>query len=868
MVTRAELAQRTGIQQVVLARARQEAQRQAQLRTQQQIQTVQPRPTTFQVTVIDRGGGQTPQTLSVVRTFATRAEAERFAREERAEFADKDTPVGVRQTPSATQAAATPRFQGREITGPPPSELGRKLQNIRLEEERAERAAEKLEAGKPLARREEQALGRSEFIVDKGLPTERVITGKQLGEQIIEARKEVEIKKQVQPVAEKLRKDVGISLIKKLEAKAVEKAAKATTILKEPVVITTKEITPSFTPTRPVAATETIIIPPPKIPRPETLGLEERAGTISAAPKAERITGEVTPIDIEKVTQLGRQLKAESRARALISDTDLKKTLKAEFELGLAEAKAAIPEAAGFAALAAVTPAGAAAVGGAATIVAVPQLQREIAAKGLLRTAIRTLPTLGLFTGAGGIGAGIRRSPTVRKQLFEAKIESLVAKDVDPTFKFERKPFVSVSETPPKFLQRTLKGEVITPEKQRFLLSEIQRISREEARQLDIFNPQIERQILKDVTIESPRTRLIQTQLRETFLTPEQVGVFRAEQIARATQIPQTPRRQATLLDFFKSKKAQLLIKRPRLFFQIFFREIRIKPKRQIPEVVERTILTVRPRQLRTPTTLTRTPTTLTRTLQLQRQIAIQRPRTETLLEAKPTPIQIQLPKARPIEEVDILQGTRLRTETEQRLLQEQITQQRQKARALTIQQTKSVLEPFKESLKEKPKPKVPKIRRPLDPKPLFDLAKPKEPSNKGYDIEINRGEKRGAGKVTEKVNLPKNKALRRLRFILDNFIEASGRIKPSKKKTKIKDDLVAPSLNKFRPPVKKSKLSKDTLVEKRGNRLDTAGELKQLSFFKELAKKKKKIKQKVKKLKTFPSISKNNNILKRGGLL
>ncbi len=91
----------------------------------------------FEVFVIDRGGGRTPKTLSPARgpaatfgrefgaddegTFATRAEADAFIAAKRNEFSSRDQPVGVRQVPTAAQAAAVQRLeQGEEIIGPPP----------------------------------------------------------------------------------------------------------------------------------------------------------------------------------------------------------------------------------------------------------------------------------------------------------------------------------------------------------------------------------------------------------------------------------------------------------------------------------------------------------------------------------------------------------------------------------------------------------------------------------------------------------------------------------------------------------------------------------------------------------------------------
>ena len=92
----------------------------------------------FQVFTIDRGGGRTPKTLQVQRTFGTRAEAERFLQENRAGFG-RETPVGVRQAPTTPRPGSF-QFGGRtiqgEFVGPPPSERGRKLQSRRLELEK------------------------------------------------------------------------------------------------------------------------------------------------------------------------------------------------------------------------------------------------------------------------------------------------------------------------------------------------------------------------------------------------------------------------------------------------------------------------------------------------------------------------------------------------------------------------------------------------------------------------------------------------------------------------------------------------------------------------------------------------------------
>ena len=93
----------------------------------------------FQIFTVDRGGGRTPQTTSVFRTFGTRREAEIFLEANRLSIADRETSVGIRSTPTAAEAAAFQRFQGRQVTGPPKSERGLKIQRQRLELEKIQK---------------------------------------------------------------------------------------------------------------------------------------------------------------------------------------------------------------------------------------------------------------------------------------------------------------------------------------------------------------------------------------------------------------------------------------------------------------------------------------------------------------------------------------------------------------------------------------------------------------------------------------------------------------------------------------------------------------------------------------------------------
>ena len=150
--------------------------------------------------------------------------------------------------------------------------------------------------------------------------------------------------------------------------------------------------------------------------------------------------------------------------------------------------------------------------------------------------------------------------------------------------------------------------------------------------------------------------------------------------------------------------------------------------------------------------------------------------------------------------------------------------------------------------------PEIPTIVRPPRKPPSKRLPKeepiriPKAPS---LDVQIRRGEKRGDKFVTVEKSLPTNRAIRRLTEILDNFIEASGRLKPSKKKPRISDDILAPVLSKFRGPKKGSKLPVGTIIERRKFRLDTIGEIRQISFFKAQAEKKKQLKKAIQQKRT-----------------
>ncbi len=144
--------------------------------------------------------------------------------------------------------------------------------------------------------------------------------------------------------------------------------------------------------------------------------------------------------------------------------------------------------------------------------------------------------------------------------------------------------------------------------------------------------------------------------------------------------------------------------------------------------------------------------------------------------------------------------------------------------------------------------PTTPSILRPPEtpttipptPRPRLDsigLRRTKDKfitkSAPSFDVVINKGLKRGGRSKVADTNLPINKALRLIRNILDNNIEASGNLRPNKRRPKVRDDAFRPSLRKFRPPKKGTRFKPNTIIEKRNKRLDTLGERNQISFFK-----------------------------------
>lgn len=167
----------------------------------------------------------------------------------------------------------------------------------------------------------------------------------------------------------------------------------------------------------------------------------------------------------------------------------------------------------------------------------------------------------------------------------------------------------------------------------------------------------------------------------------------------------------------------------------------------------------------------------------------------------------------------------------------------------ITLRQTSDLITRLKPPRPKPPEPPPPPPRKPPKTELLKLIPIIEKIKQQGYNVQIRRGEKRGSKFVTVEKNLPRNKALSRLRNILDNYIEASGRIKPARKTTSEVDSLSPPVMAKFRRPYPKSKLPRDTYIEQNRYRLDTPNEVKQISYFKVLAEKKKLLQKKKKTL-------------------
>ncbi len=517
---------------------------------------------------------------------------------------------------------------------------------------------------------------------------------------------------------------------------------------------------------------------------------------------------------------------------------------------GVPKAVKAVPEALAFGALTFFSPITAAVVGTIVLGASIPGLQKEISQKGLVRTAASELPTVALFTGAGAAGARFKTTRVVREGEFNIKLEELISKDVDPSFTFEAKPFAIVTEgKAPQFLQRTLKGEVLTPAKLDVALKEVrgraelaepttikelrqtlgQResrgITKEQAQQLDIFRPQIEESLF----VEPGRQGLItpgklgsksrQLQLRESFPTVAQKGAFALAQLPVVSR----PSRQLGL--FPRGKKGQVGLLQEGFDIGEIFRGAGEGLRRfsevgpELPRVA---------RAVETPSKfgLGFFPAISTSIFEdvATDQITSQRTGQLQTLGLDQPQIQSQRQRQDPLVDVDILQGQI--TGQRQELLSDVDILQDQAVGLLSIQDV------FQEPILDRGARRrraATRPRRTTPSRPGLNLfgggnifGSPAD--TQGFDVIIR--EKGQDLEVDTKKSFPRNRAKNIGANIIDNSAAASFRIKKSSQPLdSIIDDGFFNLQNKFRSPARKSKLPPNQFIERSAFRIDSAGE-------------------------------------------
>lgn len=225
----------------------------------------------FEIFTVDRGGGKTPQTTSPQGRipggerfgqlpsgkFPTREQALRASRELRNEFADRETPVGVRAVPTAAEAAAKPRFQGREVTGPAPSGRGRQRQRERLGRQAIEKAAQ----GIPISRAERAAAkrltGKDPQSISETTKLQKELRGEVLTKAELTKEKAAARKKRIAETTEKFEAQPdfistgGVPLTILGDTKRFE--------------VQRTDLSRGFIPDRPIAPGETMQLAPPQI---------------------------------------------------------------------------------------------------------------------------------------------------------------------------------------------------------------------------------------------------------------------------------------------------------------------------------------------------------------------------------------------------------------------------------------------------------------------------------------------------------------------------------------------------------------------------------------------------------------------------
>ena len=599
-----------------------------------------------------------------------------------------------------------------------------------------------------------------------------------------------------------------------------------------------------FFPVRKPSIQETIILAEQKIAWPSIFGTgaEIRAGGLKdigfkLAP--------ITDIDLERLQQTAEIGKTAKLQRQLMAGGAA--ALGTEFILGTRKAKGAIPEAAGFGALAFVSPFAAGAVGVTATAMSIPALQKEFLEKGFARTVAHEAPTLFLFAGAGGIGARLRTTARVRETAFDIKLDRLTAKDIDPTFTFQKKPYAIIGKgKPPPFLQRTLKGDVLIPEKLEFFqrritapelkepttIKELRQylaatekrlpITKAEAKAADIFRPEIEEFYFAEPArkgLVTPRKLGIkerQLQLRATYPTVAQKYAYVLQQMPRAY----IPTRQTELPRIFTGKKAQagLMQFRPQDILRGAGEGLRrFKPKTELPKIIEPEILAGRragafifPPVFITDTAAGQIDFPISRTAQLQGVLTI------------PSLDQISIPDQKPVIDLGILQISTQKFRSAEDFLFKEVTKQKTRE-ILDVPIVPIFDDPIIRVPSEEPPPEKIKKITAFRGLTFDEMIQP--PSKEGYDIIIR--EKGQDVEYNKKRSYPRQRAKNKGADIVDNSAAASFRIRKSKQPIDSGiDDSFFFLGHKFRSPARKSKLPPKQFIEKRGFRIDSAGEL------------------------------------------
>ena len=617
------------------------------------------------------------------------------------------------------------------------------------------------------------------------------------------------------------------------------------TILGDPgrMAVERTDLSGGFAPDRPISPGETMQLAPPQLKREKTLfdiGGEIQPKSFKAQ---EFNLGGLIPGDIERISTKGEIQTSEKYYKSIEAGGFA--AFEAElFTTGIPKAIEVIPEALAFGALAAFSPPAAIAVGTVAMGVSAPGLQEEILTKGPSRTVASELPSLGVFALFGGAGARLRTTKFVREAKGEIQMEQLRESYLDPGFTFESKPFVFTGEKPPPYLQRTLKGEVITPKQEDILLQEIRAteelpppttpkelrkvlrrrasLTREQAGQLDIFTPKIEENLLIEPSREGLVTpgkigrRERQLQLRESYPTIAQKAAFALANIPK--QLP-PPTKQ---LRFFPGKKGQA---------GLIFRDFDIGGIfRGAGEGIRRfgEFETRLPPEITKPRTRTRIgvfPAVSDYTDQFTGQRA--RQLQEQIL--GPSQIQETIQRTKPLEDIDILQDqiTEPRVIPKQDIFQEQQPRQRVTPGSALVEMpitdpiTDIIDDPITDIIGEPEKPK--RIKRTIFG---FDEFTGVPAIKEGYDVIIR--EKGQDIELDKKKSFPRHRALNMGADIVDNSAAASFRIKKSKQPIASNiDDPFFILGHKFRSPARKSKLPPKQFIEKTGFRIDSPGELK-----------------------------------------